>query len=121
MSINFDLLIADLKSLGDLNTEDNSNKVEPIDLSSVESFDSFQRIEHLFNNCSVEIVKNPVIDKVKNANSSNFLSHETLVSFSEIDFSDFLAQDNVSISGILFKKFSTALDDAPEVFCSDYF
>ena len=121
MSIDFDLLIADLKSLGDLNTEDNSNEVATVDLSSVESFDSFQRIEHLFYNSSVEIVKDPVIDKVKNANSSNFLSPDTLVSFSEIDLSDFLAQENISISDILFKRFSTALNNAPEVFYSAYF
>ena len=121
MSINFDLLIADLKSLGDLNAEDNSNEVATVDLSSVESFDSFQRIEHLFYNSSVEIVKDPVIDKVKNANSSNFLSPDTLVSFSEIDLSDFLAQENISISDILFKRFSTALNNVPEVFYSDYF
>ena len=122
MSIDFDTLLADLQSSGGLNSENKEEEgIQSPNLSGYEELNTFEKIENIFDSLSVEVIKNPDIDKIKNARSSKFLSSDTLVRFSELDLNLFLREDNLSVSDVKFQKILRSVQEVPRAACGTYF
>jgi len=123
MSIDFDTLLADLQSSGglNLNSENKTEDIQSANLSGYEELNTFERIENIFDSLAVEVIKNPDIDKIKNAKSSKFLSSDTLVRFSELDLNLFLREDNLSVSDVKFQKILISVKEVPIAACGTYF
>ena len=121
MSIDFDTLLADLQSSGRLNSENKTEDIQSANLSGYEELNTFERIENIFDSLAVEVIKNPDIDKIKNARSSKFLSSDTLVRFSELDLNLFLREDNLSVSDVKFQKILISVQEVPIAACGTYF
>ena len=123
MSIDFDTLLADLQSSGGLNSgnKEEEENIQSANLSGYEELNTFERIENIFDSLAVEVIKNPDIDKIKNAKSSKFLSSDTLVRFSELDLNIFLREDNLSVSDVKFQKILRSVQEAPRANCGTYF
>ena len=123
MSIDFDTLLADLQSSGGLNSgnKEEEENIQSANLSGYEELNTFERIENIFDSLAVEVIKNPDIDKIKNARSSKFLSSDTLVRFSELDMNLFLQEDNLSVSDVKFQKILRSVQEAPRANCGTYF
>lgn len=123
MSIDFDTLLADLQSSGGLNSgnKEEEENIQSANLSGYEELNTFERIENIFDSLAVEVIKNPDIDKIKNARSSKFLSSDTLVRFSELDMNLFLREDDLSVSDVKFQKILRAVQEAPRANCGTYF
>jgi len=121
MSIDFDTLLADLQSSGRLNSENKTEDIQSANLSGYEELNTFEKIENIFDSLAVEVIKNPDIDKIKNARSSKFLSSDTLVRFSELDLNLFLREDNLSVSDVKFQKILISVQEVPIAACGTYF
>lgn len=123
MSIDFDTLLADLQSSGGLNSgnKEEEENIQSANLSGYEELNTFERIENIFDSLAVEVIKNPDIDKIKNARSSKFLSSDTLVRFSELDMNLFLREDDLSVSDVKFQKILRSVQEAPRANCGTYF
>ena len=123
MSIDFDTLLADLQSSGGLNSgnKEEEEDIQSANLSGYEELNTFERIENIFDSLAVEVIKNPDIDKIKNARSSKFLSSDTLVRFSELDLNLFLREDNLSVSDVKFQKILISVQEVPIAACGTYF
>ena len=122
MSIDFDILLADLQSSGGLNSENKEEEgIQSPNLYGYEELNTFEKIENIFDSLAVEVIKNPDIDKIKNARSSKFLSSDTLVRFSELDLSLFLREDNLSVSDVKFQKILRSVQEVPIAACGTYF
>ena len=122
MSIDFDILLADLQSSGGLNSENKEEEgIQSPNLSGYEELNAFEKIENIFDSLAVEVIKNPDIDKIKNARSSKFLSSDTLVRFSELDLNLFLREDNLSVSDVKFQKILRSVQEVPRAACGTYF
>jgi len=123
MSIDFDTLLADLQSSGGLNSgnKEEEENIQSANLSGYEELNTFERIENIFDSLAVEVIKNPDIDKIKNARSSKFLSSDTLVRFSELDLNLFLREDNLSVSDVKFQKILISVQEVPIAACGTYF
>ena len=123
MSIDFDTLLADLQSSGGLNSgnKEEEENIQSANLSGYEELNTFERIKNIFDSLAVEVIKNPDIDKIKNARSSKFLSSDTLVRFSELDLNLFLREDNLSVSDVKFQKILISVQEVPIAACGTYF
>ena len=123
MSIDFDTLLADLQSSGGLNSgnKEEEEDIQSANLSGYGELNTFERIENIFDSLAVEVIKNPDIDKIKNARSSKFLSSDTLVRFSELDLNLFLREDNLSVSDVKFQKILISVQEVPIAACGTYF
>ena len=122
MSIDFDILLADLQSSGGLNSENKEEEgIQSPNLYGYEELNTFEKIENIFDSLAVEVIKNPDIDKIKNARSSKFLSSDTLVRFSELDLNLFLREDNLSVSDVKFQKILRSVQEVPRAACGTYF